>query len=337
MNHSNEAIIFTTQKNTGIILLNNPGKLNVVNDQMIMPLIHQLQYWAGDEKIHNIIIHSAGDKAFCAGGDVAKMALQIKAGIDFAREFLYPEYQMNCLIHEYKKPIIPLMAGIVMGGGVGVGGHCSHRVAFANTKIAMPECAIGFVPDVGGSYLLKNAPNFWGFLMGLTSDTISGTDAIYAGFADYYADNMDKNDIIKAVVDNGLTGLDRLPLAKKTTQNPEIDRIAPLFNQSDFRVIMDNLAKDKSETARHYWGKMEKNSHLAKAITLRHLHDIKNDTIRQTITKEYRLAHKLAHSNEFYEGVRALLLDKDKNPQWSKDFTNIDAYFAPLAEEIVFL
>ncbi len=339
---SNEFVKFSIIDSTGLIFLTYSAKLNVLNYDMVMAILSQLKIWRDDTDITQVIINAEGDKAFCAGGDISQIYHAFGKEINFPRFYLYNEYLLNTIIKEYPKPIISLMFGITMGGGVGIGGHCSHRLVFASSKVAMPECNIGFIPDVGGSYLLKSAPNTSGIYYGLTGSIMNPADAIYCGFADYYADEMPREEIIKHVIKDGTNYLDKNFPKKLADQENNIlqgELMAHLFNHDDLQIIIAKCQADSSEIAKQALCAMNKNSHLSKNITLRHLRDIKNDNFRQVIRKEYRIAERLGRNLECKEGIRAQIIDKDRNPKWHgtiNDKFDINSFFAPLDDELKF-
>ena len=176
----------------GRITLTRPAALNALDHGMCLAAEAALDAWAGDPAVALVLIDGAGDRAFCAGGDIAEIHRQGLAGdYDSGRAFWRDEYRLNAKIAGYPKPVVSFLHGFVMGGGVGLGGHCSHRVVCESTRIAMPECGIGFVPDVGGSLLLARAPGRLGDYLALTADRMGPGDALHAGFADLFVPAQD--------------------------------------------------------------------------------------------------------------------------------------------------
>ncbi|MCF6322415.1 MAG: 3-hydroxyisobutyryl-CoA hydrolase, partial [Rhizobiaceae bacterium] len=186
----------------GRITLNRPDSLNALTYEMVLEIEAALLQWREDEQVSLVIIDAAGEKAFCAGGDIQKLYdTGIRGEYQFMRIFWRDEYRLNALIASYPKPYVAFMDGIVMGGGVGVSAHGSHRIVTGRTMLAMPECAIGLVPDVGGSLLLAKAPGHVGELMGVSGARLDGADAIHAGFADALVD-VDRLDKLKSEMIN---------------------------------------------------------------------------------------------------------------------------------------
>ena len=178
-------LIIRTDRRAGRITFNRPQALNALSHDMALAIHAALNDWRDNPQVDLVIIDAVGDKAFCAGGDIAAVYHAGRAG-DHAvgAQFFFDEYRMNAAIAEYPKPIVAFMQGFVMGGGVGVGGHASHRIVGDTTQIAMPESGIGLIPDVGGTYLLSRAPGRLGEYIGLTASRMGPGDAIHAGFAD---------------------------------------------------------------------------------------------------------------------------------------------------------
>ena len=171
----------------GHITLNRPKALNALTWDMCSAIEAALDDWHDDPDVALIIIDGAGDRAFCAGGDIAEMyAAGQRGDLDYGRRFWRDEYRLNAMIYDYPKPIVTFLHGFTMGGGVGVGCHARHRIVCENSQIAMPECSIGLVPDVGGSLILAKAPGHVGEFLGLSGDRMDASDAIYVGFANHF-------------------------------------------------------------------------------------------------------------------------------------------------------
>ena len=181
-------LICRIEHTTGRMTLNRPDALNALTHDMCLQMEDQLQQWEDNDSVTQILVDAAGDKAFCAGGDIQHLYDHGSAGdYAFGQTFWADEYRLNALIANYPKPYIVFMQGFVIGGGVGVSCHGSHRIVDESSKIALPECSIGLIPDVGSSYLLATAPGYLGEYLGLTGARMAAGDAIFAGFADYFA------------------------------------------------------------------------------------------------------------------------------------------------------
>lgn len=323
----------------GRITLNRPSALNALSYEMILAIEKALIEWRDNESVHLVIIDAVGDKAFCAGGDVQKLYnTGITGEFAYMRKFWADEYRLNAMISNYPKPYVAFMDGIVMGGGVGVSAHGSHRIVTERTMLAMPECAIGLVPDVGGSYLLANAPGHVGEFMGVTGARLSGTDAIYAGFADSLI-ALDKLEELKSRLEiSGEVG----EIAKCT-----IEQISPLeqnnvllesfFSNSDLVVAFDQLKQSGNEWAIAQTKVLQRTCPLSAACTWRIVKAARAfSSIEPALELEYRFTWRSMIDGDVLEGVRALIIDKDKNPQWKvkhlEEVTDemVSAMLAPL-------
>ena len=201
-------LILTQKGRAGCITLNRPAALNALTYQMCIDIEAQLRIWRDDPSVELIIIDAAGDKAFCAGGDIADLyASAQRQDYAFGQKFWADEYRLNALIDTYPKPYVAFMQGFVMGGGVGVSCHGSHRIVGETSQIAMPEVGIGLVPDVGGSALLAAAPGHLGEYLGTTATRMNAGDAIYVGFADHFIPQDQWEDAKSALQENGIDAL----------------------------------------------------------------------------------------------------------------------------------
>lgn len=308
----------------GRITLNRPKALNALTYDMCLSLKEALWTWRDDPTVKLVLIDAEGEKAFCAGGDIAQMYATGKAG-DFAygQQFWRDEYRMNALIAEYPKPVVSFLQGFTMGGGVGVGCHGSHRVVGDSSRIAMPECGIGLIPDVGGSFLLARAPGRLGEYLGLTADRMGPGDAIHAGFADLYLPE-DRWEGVKAALctDGNVAALTTAALAAPdaplAAEQGEIDR---LFAGEALRDILNALKSDGGGFAEAALGKLTRNAPLSMACTVEILHRLRTGTlnIRKALDLEYRFTSRAMERGDFIEGIRAAIIDKDKSPKWTHD------------------
>ncbi|MEH6360836.1 MAG: enoyl-CoA hydratase/isomerase family protein, partial [Amylibacter sp.] len=199
----NDLIVRKTGK-AGHVTLNRPKALNALTHQMCLDLELAMIDWVGDDDVGLLLIEAAGKKAFCAGGDIVSIYNAGKSGqVENALKFWRDEYRLNHAISTYSKPYVAIMDGIVMGGGVGISAHGSHRVVTERTMFAMPECAIGLIPDVGGTYLLGKMPGSCGEYAGVTGARLTGADCIYAGLADYFVPSDKLDDLKAALLDAG--------------------------------------------------------------------------------------------------------------------------------------
>jgi enoyl-CoA hydratase/carnithine racemase len=287
---------------------------------MCLAIDRALIDWADDPEIAFLLIDGAGERAFCAGGDIAEMYATGTAG-DFAygRKFWADEYRMNARLFEFPKPVVSFLQGFTMGGGVGVGCHGSHRIVCESSKIAMPECGIGLVPDVGGSLILARAPGRLGEYLGTTATRMGPADAIHAGFADYFIPEAGwealKAELIATgdweAVDRAAGDAGPAPLA---AQAAEIDYH---FGGETLRDILTSLTAIASDFTANTLKALSHPSPLAMSATIEIIHRVRGpDNIRRALEQEYRYTYRAAEQGEFLEGIRAAIIDKDRQPKW---------------------
>lgn len=305
----------------GRITLNRPKALNALTYQMCLDIESALLAWKHHAAVDLVIFDAAGDKAFCAGGDIAEMYSTGTAG-DFAygQRFWRDEYRLNALIFEYPKPVVSFLQGYTMGGGVGVGCHGSHRVVCETSQIAMPECGIGLVPDVGGSLMLALAPGRLGEYLGTTAARMSAGDAILVGFADHFVPQDQWPDLIRQLEATGAAGL-----VEQAAQTPpeaglrdRMEQIDALFAGESLTDIHNTLRQDGSDFATETCRLMERNAPLSMACFIEMLHRLRGPslTIRRALELEYRFTYRSIEHGDFLEGIRAAIIDKDRNPKW---------------------
>ena len=325
----------------GRITLTRPKALNSLTFDMAMAMEAALKHWAGDDRVKVVVIDAEGDRAFCAGGDIQQLYDTGKAG-DFAygQTFWRDEYRLNARLAEYPKPVVSFMQGFTMGGGVGVGCHARHRIVDDSTQIAMPECGIGLVPDVGGSLLLARAPGRLGAYLGLTAARMGPGDAIRAGFADRHVPRDQWPALIAGLEATGdVTALPGstagLPMPLADAQ----DQIDAAF-AGDLGQIMERLAGMEGDFAAQTLKALRRNSPLAMAVTLAMLDQLAGVTdIRDALRLEYRFTARAMEHGDFLEGIRAQIIDKDRNPQWKHDVVSqaeVQAMLAPLPQDLTF-
>ena len=308
---------------TGRITLNRPEALNAVTHDMIHRIAEILPIWATDPEVAMLVIDAEGDRAFSAGGDLMGIYNAMVAK-DYAmpRRFWRDEYAMNAALFHFPKPVATFLQGFTMGGGVGVGCHGSHRVVGDTSRIAMPECGIGLAPDVGGTLLLARAPGRLGEYLGVTAYRMGPGDAILAGFADYYIPETDWPALIAELEETGdWTRIDAAahpaPDAPLAEARPRIDAS---FGGETLRDIINALRTDGSEWAEATLKTMDRNAPRAMAAAVQLIHRARlRDTIEHALTQEYRFNHRIAEQGDFQEGIRALIVDKDKSPSWGQD------------------
>lgn len=341
MSHSEE-VVFSQTGGTGLITLNRPEALNALTLGMCHALEARLREWRQDPSIGAVVITGAG-RAFCAGGDIRALYDKGLAKDAYPYHFYRDEYRLNTLIKDYNKPYIALLNGIVMGGGVGVSVHGSHRIVSENLRFAMPETGIGLFPDVGGSYFLSRCPGELGVFLALTGTRISAADALYCGIATHYVPAA-SFPALQSALANVRNVEDAIrKYAEPPPGEPELAqhraRIDRIFAHDRLESIIAALEKEGDEWAAQTRATILGKSPVSSKVALRQLREGAKLDFHACMKMEYRLASRFIEGREFYEGVRATVIDKDGAPKWpSGDISNVsakdvDAYFAPLGPD----
>ena len=301
----------------GHITLNRPDVLNSLTYSMILSIEKALIEWETDENIALIIIDAEGDRAFCAGGDIQILYENgFKKNFAYGKKFWADEYRLNERIANYKKPFVAFMQGFTMGGGVGVSCHGSHRIVGETSKIAMPECSIGLVPDVGGSFLLAKLPGNMGIFLGVTGKRMKASDAIYCGFADYFIPETKWKDLKKKLIETG-----NIDWIKKFHERTEISAIENSFSQIS-EAMVDISSKNIESRLKHPFfekdlSALRFNSPISVAYTIIMLKMEKvRNNISDALDAEYSFTARSQEFGDFQEGIRAAVIDKDRNPLW---------------------
>ncbi|TDE40366.1 3-hydroxyisobutyrate dehydrogenase [Antarcticimicrobium sediminis] len=305
----------------GRITFTRPQALNAMSYDMCMAVDAAMRQWRDDDEVALVVIDAQGDKAFCAGGDIAALYdTGTKGDFAYARRFWRDEYRLNAFIAEFPKPVVSLMQGFTMGGGVGIGCHGGHRVVDDSTRIAMPECGIGLIPDVGGCHLLSRAPGYLGEYLGLTAGRMAAGDAILAGFADHFIPREKWADLIEMLEASGdiaHVAAHALPAPPSSLgeMRADIDRH---FGGGSLQAILDSLSADDSDFAQKTRAVLARNAPLSMACTVEMLRRLRAEdaTIRQALDLEYRFTWRSMEDGDFLEGIRAQIIDKDRNPKW---------------------
>ncbi len=323
----------------GRATLTRPAALNALSYDMCKALDAALVAWATDPAVALVVIDAEGERAFCAGGDIAELYAEgLRGNAAYGQAFWRDEYRMNARIGAYPKPVVSLVQGFCMGGGVGVACHASHRIAGESAQIAMPECAIGLVPDVGGSALLARGPGHLGRYLGLTGARMGPGDAIYAGFADHFVPQAAWPALIAqlcATGDVGAVTAAALPPPETTLPalQPQIDR---LFAAASLPLLRATLEAEDSAFARDTLKSLDRGAPLALAATLAMQQILGPAPDLQTALElEYRVTHRAQTATDFLEGIRAMVIDKDRRPRWHYAGTpeEVAALLAPLGPE----
>ena len=323
----------------GVIVLNRPKALNALTLTMVRRIAAALDAWEDDPGVTRIVIRGAGEKAFCAGGDIRHLYDLGRAGnhaqqLTFWRE----EYQLNRRIRSYPKPIVALIDGIVMGGGVGVSINASHRVAGGRFVFAMPEVGIGFFPDVGGTYFLPRLARRAGVYLALTGLRVHAGEAVSFGLAQTFVPSAAFPDLAEALKGAALVE----PTLRRFAQSPpcsaltsEADGLEACFSLETREAILAALGDAERKGfafAAPARAAMLDKSPTSQAIALRQMALGPSLDFDEALRVEYRIVSRVCRGRDFYEGVRAVIVDKDNRPQWSAPPTKaeVDAYFAPL-------
>jgi enoyl-CoA hydratase len=335
-----QEIRFERRGRAGIVTLTRPKALNALTHGMVLALSRALDAWAADDSVAAVIVQAEG-RAFCAGGDIMKVYEAGKAGrppVDFFAD----EYRLNLAIERFEKPYVALVDGIVMGGGVGISVHGSHRVFTENAVFAMPEVGIGFFPDVGGSYFLPRLAGSFGVWLGLTGARIRRGDALWAGIATHAVDGAGLPGLIDAIAETGdvdaACAVHALDVPRETPDAAlsSIGRHFSVESLSDVVLSLEQAAAHEDEFAREALATLRTRSPTSLAVALRQILDGGMLDMAECMVMEYRILNRMLAGHDFYEGIRAVLIDKGSTPQWRPatieelDPAAIEAYFAPL-------
>jgi enoyl-CoA hydratase len=338
-------IVSRVENGIGFVTLNRPKAINSLNQSMIDGLRAVLTAWERDAAIDAVVLSGAGDRGLCAGGDVVAIYHSARADGVEARRFWRDEYLMNAQIGRFPKTYVALMDGIVMGGGVGVGAHANTRVVTDTSKVGLPEVGIGFIPDVGGAYLLSRAPGSLGLHAALTGAPFSGADAIALGFADHFVPH-DKLDTLREAI--AADGVERAIAAH--AEAPPPSSLVAHREWIDDCYAGDTVVDIVAALRGHHTGPandaadlIATRSPIALSVTLAAVRRAtKLATLEDVLAQDYRVSSASLRSHDLVEGIRAQLVDKDRNPTWSPaslaevTADEVDAYFAPVDDELEF-
>ncbi len=329
---------FSVHGGIGRITLNRPKARNALNTGMVLAIKRQLDEWDLDPQVRAVVVVGAGEHGLCAGGDVRDMqASAIRGDADVA-EFFRAEYQMNARIHQFAKPYISIMDGLAMGGGIGVSAHGSVRIVTERSLLAMPEVTIGICTDIGATYLLSRAPGQVGTYLALTGSTFGPGDAIYCGFADHFMPVADLASFLHRIETESIASLlDELtveaPAAPLATARSWIDECFAFDTVAEILAALDASSVTEANATADL---IRTKSPSAVAVTLEAVRRAAHlDSVEAALEAEFAVSCYLMYDHDAIEGIRALIVDKDKNPQWqpatNADVTReyIEAAFAP--------
>nr|WP_294518964.1 enoyl-CoA hydratase/isomerase family protein [uncultured Rhodopila sp.] len=332
---SDDSLVTSRDRRIGRILLNRPKALNALTLPMIRDCTRALHDWAEDPHVHAVVIGGAGDRAFCAGGDIRALRdARVSGDQAFVDSFFAEEYALNLLIATYPKPCIALIDGLCMGGGIGVSVHAPYRVATEQAAFAMPETAIGFFPDIGATFFLPRFPGELGTYLGLTGTRMTGADAVHAGFATHFTPRARLADATAALARDGIAALaafdETLPGFSLAPHRTAIDRC---FAADTVAEIVARLSEEDADWSRAALKALRAASPSALHWTLRSLRRGRDLTLKQALEAEFALTRTTMAHPDFTEGVRAMVVDKDRSPRWQPariedvDPAAIDALF----------
>jgi enoyl-CoA hydratase len=318
--HETDEILLRQDGRLGRITLNRPKAMNALSLDMVRTMHATLERWSRDPRVGAVLIDGAGERGLCAGGDIRLAWESLRGDGSLAGRFWEEEYALNAAIAAYAKPIVAFMDGIVMGGGVGVSAHASHRVVTERSLVAMPETIIGFTPDVGGSYLLSRAPGALGMRMALTGKPVGAGDALYCGLADHFVPSAQLHTLsallTHAAPEEAIGAVAKpSPQALLAGQREWIDAV---YAQETVEAIIAALRDRPEAEAAADVADLAARSPMSLKVTLRSIRSAALlPDLAACLTQELRLVHALTRRPDFMEGVRAQLIDKDRNPRWS--------------------
>ncbi|MEV5510990.1 enoyl-CoA hydratase/isomerase family protein [Streptomyces orinoci] len=342
MTGSEEAVLFHTAGRAAHITLNRPRALNALNHAMVRRIDEALKVWERDPAVETVVITGAGERGLCAGGDIRSIHDDARDGDGTASAaFWRDEYRLNARIARYPKPYVAVMDGIVMGGGVGLSAHGSVRIVTERSRIAMPETGIGFVPDVGGTYLLGLAPGELGTHLALTGEPIRAGDALFCGLADHFVPAAALRDFL-----DDLAGASVREALHRHVQPPPRSELADRREWIDFcyaagtvEEIVDRLLGHGDPAAKAAAETLLAKSPTALKVTLAALRRARPlGSLERVLDQEYRVSCAALRTRDLVEGIRAQVIDKDRDPHWSPATlaevtdADVDRFFAPLGE-----
>jgi len=350
-----DEVIFTEDNGVGVITLNRPERLNALTYSMVQQINKNLNSWEINDHINCIIIEGAGDRSFCAGGDVVKLRKEVLGDggppTNLSRSFFYEEYTLNYKISNYRKPFIALINGFTMGGGVGVSMHGSHVVASEKTIFAMPETAIGLFPDVGGGWLLGQLNKGIGAWLSLVGARIKAHDLMKLKLITHYVPS-EKIDVLKNLlissspnsvqkVNSIIDQLSSIPESEASVLLDNEKIIKQAFSYDTIDQIFDEcekLIENGNEFLKVQFEELKHKSPTSLKISLKQIRNASHMCLKDELIMEYRMVQRCLEIGDFFEGVRAMLVDKDRKPNWKPkniqdvDETRVNLFFEDLGD-----
>lgn len=340
-------ILTTTDGHLGHIVLNRPEAMNALTHEMVTDLQAALDGLAADDAVTTVLLTGAGERGLCAGGDIVSIYHDARTGGTGSADFWWDEYHLNLAISRFPKPYVAVMDGVVLGGGVGVSAHGSIRVVTERSKIGMPETGIGFFPDVGGTHLLSRAPGELGTHLALTAGSVDAADALAVGLADVFVPT-DQLPALRSALVTADTPEAVTAAVREVAQDPPESGLVPqrewidaCYAGDDLATIVGRLEASPQPEAQAAARRITRNSPTACAVTLRAIRAAAAlPDLAATLDQDYRMAVRFLASHDLPEGIRAQVVDKDRNPQWDPadlgavTDEQITAFFAPLDREL---
>jgi enoyl-CoA hydratase len=335
-----EDLIVRCEGAAGRITVNRPKALNSLTLYMVHSFTRALDGWKNDDAVGVIVIDGAGTRGLCAGGDIRALLESGSRNDGMAETFWRDEYKLNAAIGSYPKPVVAIMDGIVMGGGVGISAHASCRVVTEKTMLAMPEVGIGLLPDVGGTWLLSHAPGELGTYLALTGSRIGGADAILAGLADYFVQSERLPELAKALAETGDVEAVVKSFAVDPGPAPLAEKAAAIdvmFGHDTVEQILETARTSGDDWTVKTAAEVEAKSPTSVKVTLSALRRARTlGSLEDCLTVEFRIISRMFHAPDFREGVRAAVIDKDQSPRWQPASLSevseaaVSAHFDPL-------
>jgi enoyl-CoA hydratase/carnithine racemase len=351
---ASEPIRFLREGRLGVVVLDRQQALNALTRGMVRELSDHLRRWKDDPEVEAVLVKAVPGRAFCAGGDVRAVVETVRReGVAAALPFFRDEYRLNWRIARFPKPYVALLNGVTMGGGCGISIHGTHRIATEHTLLAMPETAIGFFPDIGATFFLNACPPGVGMFLGLTGTRLGAADALTAGLATHFVPAARLLELEARLVAAGpgevasalaeaLGDFAAAP-SEPGTLEERLATIRAIFEAESFAELVARLEREPTGWGRAQLAKMREGSPLAVRLTFAQLRRGRGASLEEALRMEYRMVRHVLESGEFAEGVRALLIDKDKTPRWRHrsfdevDEAEIERFFAPIPEgDLVF-
>jgi enoyl-CoA hydratase len=338
---NDDSVLLRTEGRAAYLTLNRPKAINALSHAMVRRIDEALTAWERDPAVETVVINGAGERGLCAGGDIRAIWEDARSGGEASAAFWYDEYRLNARIARYPKPYVAVMDGIVMGGGVGVSAHGSVRIATDRSRIAMPETGIGLVPDVGGTYLLALAPGELGTHLALTGAAVGAADAVLCGLADHFV----PADLLPGLLTElaGAAVPDVLPRYVREAPTGELDAqrewIDHCYAADTVEEIVDRLLVSGVPAAKEAAATILTRSPTALKVTLASLRRARElGSLERVLEQEYRVSCTALSSPDLVEGIRAQVIDKDRDPRWSPatlaevSHEDVARFFAPRGE-----